>query len=66
MPTDRQRLERQRAAARAAYRVLHFAHRHGITADQAEEIMARAGDDEGHAEKLVERLQRRPSSAEED
>jgi hypothetical protein len=59
MPADRGDLERQRARARAAFRILHFAHRHGITADQAEEILAKAGEDEGEAERLVAELRQR-------
>lgn len=65
MPTDRHRLERLRAAARAAFRILHFAHRHGITAEQAEEILAQAGEDDGYAEELVQQLRRGSPSDEE-
>ena len=53
------RLDRQRAEARAAYRILQFAYRHGITAAEAEEILAKAGNDEGRAEQLAVELKQR-------
>ena len=48
--------DREKAAGRQGYSVAYFARKHGITRQQAEELIARIGDDRDTLNAAAERL----------
>lgn len=54
--TKRGRQDRARVARTEAYEVHYFARKHGLTREQAEEILRQAGSSRRKANELAERL----------
>ena len=56
MPDNKREVgrDRKRVAAGQAYELSYFRRKHGLTADQAKEIIKKAGDDRDKANELAE------------
>ena len=51
--------DRDRVSGGEGYEVEHFARKHGITAEQARELIARVGNDRSALDAAAEELKRR-------
>jgi len=51
--------DRDRVSGSEGYEVEHFARKHGITAEQARELIARVGNDRAELDRAAEQLKGR-------